>query len=240
MSEDEIVKHTKKFYKIWFSKEHSLWHKLSEFLVEIIIIVFAVSVSIWFHSRSEYAHQQEEVKQFLLGLKADLTNDIREMQNDEASYEMQKKIFSYITSIRLEQRPSKDTVRKYQNWLFNTTRLNPNNGRYEGFKSSGKIGSIEDPELQNDIMDLYQENIPALLASSDAYIENKKKLFDFVIKNEKRLTDSTSNLTEILKTDEGFLICSFLRNPEQVFQRYDGCISLMQKIIGEIKRKYEN
>src|SRR4051812_19152197 len=47
MAELEVVKHTKKVYKIWNSKEHSFWHKAKEFLIEIFIIVFAVSLSIW-------------------------------------------------------------------------------------------------------------------------------------------------------------------------------------------------
>ncbi len=96
MAEQEVIKHTRKIYKTWFSREHSFWHKLSDFLVEIIIIVFAVSISIWFHNRSEHAHEQEEVKAFLLGLKSDLLQDIKEMQNDKEAYQDQANIFSYI------------------------------------------------------------------------------------------------------------------------------------------------
>jgi hypothetical protein len=45
-----------------------------------MIIIFAVTISIWFHNLSEHKHQQEEVKQFLEGLKSDLTRDIKEMK----------------------------------------------------------------------------------------------------------------------------------------------------------------
>ena len=76
MAEDEIAKHSRKIYKTWFNKELTIWHKISEFLIEMTIIVFAVSISIWFHNMSEHKHQQEEVKQFLTGLKADLTQDM--------------------------------------------------------------------------------------------------------------------------------------------------------------------
>ena len=99
MAEDEIAKHSRKIYKTWFNKELTIWHKISEFLIEMTIIVFAVSISIWFHNLSEHAHQQEEVKQFLTGLKADLTQDIKEMENDKESYQKQSEIFSYISAI---------------------------------------------------------------------------------------------------------------------------------------------
>ena len=59
MAEQEVIKHTKKIFKVWSNKEHILRHKLKEFLVEVFIIVFAVTISIWFHNRSEHAHQQE-------------------------------------------------------------------------------------------------------------------------------------------------------------------------------------
>jgi len=42
MAEDEIAKHSRKIYKTWFKKELIIWHKISEFLIEITIIVFAV------------------------------------------------------------------------------------------------------------------------------------------------------------------------------------------------------
>jgi hypothetical protein len=65
MAEQEIIKHTKKVYKIWNSKEHSRWQKIKEFFIEILIIVFAVTISIWLHNWSEHRNQQEDVKVFL-------------------------------------------------------------------------------------------------------------------------------------------------------------------------------
>jgi hypothetical protein len=238
MAEQEVIKHTKKIYKIWNSKEHSLWQKLKEFLLEVFIIVFAVSLSIWFHNRSEHAHQQEDVKQFLLGLKNDLKSDLGEMQDDKESYLKQQSTFRYITSIKLNQDLNNDSLRSYNNWIFNTTALQPNNGRFEGFKSSGKMGEIENRELQNDIMDLYQEDIVSLLAATDSYISSKRNFFDYINKNRKRLTDSTYNTSTILAEDEAQNICATLSSPGQVLDRYDKCIAKMKKIIAEINVEY--
>jgi len=238
MAEQEVIKHTKKVYKIWHSKEHSLWHKIKEFLIEIFIIVFAVSFSIWLHDKSEHNHQQKEVKEFLSGLREDLSSDIKEMQDDKASYLQQGKAFAYITSVKLNQSLSLDSLKKYQNPLSNSTRLNQNNGRFEGFKASGKIGLIEDKVMQNDIMDLYQEDIPQLLTSIDAYIRRKNQLVDFGVVNRKRLTDSTTNISTILLTDEAQNLSGFLANPSEIITRYDVCINKMKTIVGEIEDKY--
>jgi hypothetical protein len=238
MAEEEVAKHTKKIYKIWNNKEHGLWHKTKDFLIEIFIIVFSISISIWLHDKSEHSHQQKEVKEFLLGLREDLLADIHEMNDDKISYLNQDKTFNYIASIKLNQTLSADTLNKYQNFLYNITRLQQNNGRFEGFKASGKIGFIEDEKLQNDIMDLYQENIPQLLLSSDAYIRKKNEWFDFLIKNARKVTDSTTNLTTILLTDEAQNLCGFLANTSEIITRYDVCINKMKTIVTEIEDKY--
>jgi hypothetical protein len=238
MAEQEVIKHTRKIYKTWFSKEHSFWHKLSDFLVEIIIIVFAVSISIWFHNRSEHAHEQEEVKSFMMGLKSDLRQDIQEMQNDMQSYREQGRIYDYISSRKLKETLNKDTLKKNKVSIYNTTELAPNDGRFEGFKSSGKIGNIENKELQNDIMDLYQEAIPALLISCRGYINIKTNLFYYLFKNQKRLTDSTDNFNEVLENDQVYAYSTILRDPSEVLSRYQACLTLMQKIIVEIDKEY--
>ena len=239
MAEQEVAKHTKKIYKVWNSKEHSFWHKLKEFLLEIFIIVFAITVSLWFHNRSEHQHEQENVKDFLTGLKEDLKKDIGEMGEDKKSYESQRAVYRYIANTKPGDSLSKDTLNFYYTWILNTTGLNPNSGRFEGFKSSGKIGTIENKELQNDIMDLYQENIPALLASTNNYVSNKSRLFDYLQKNVKRLTDSTTNFAFVLNTDEAHNICQVLSFTGEINSRYDETIAKMKKIIAAIDAGYE-
>jgi hypothetical protein len=239
MAEDEIAKHTKKIYKIWSANELNFWHKLNEVLVEIVIIVFAVTVSIWFHNRSEHHHQQQDVKIFLLGLQKDLTADIAEMQEDRHSYDMQRNAFLYIKNAKLGATLNNDSIVYYSNWIYNTTALNPNNGRFEGFKSSGKLGFIENHSLQNDILDLYQENIPSLLSSTSNYINKKEILFQYLQKTLHRTTDSTNNLSEVLRTEEAHNISQVLSFTDEITGRYDATINKMKKIINEIEEEYK-
>jgi hypothetical protein len=236
--EDEVIKHTRKLYRTWFSKGHSIWHKISEFLIEIFIIVFAVTISIWFHNWSEHNHEQAEVKAFLLGLKSDLEDDMREIQNDKESYMQQGQIFGYIYSLKIKEPLNRDSLRKNQRSMYVTTTLSPNDGRFEGFKSAGKIGTIENKDLQNDIMDLYQESIPSLLASSKGYNTWKMNFITYVIQNQRRTSDSTTNILEILKRDDVYNFSTVLSHPTEVLARYDLCIQLMQKIVSEIDREY--
>jgi hypothetical protein len=87
MAEQEVAKHVKKVYKIWHRSDLGFWHKAKEFLIEVVIIVFAVTLSIWLHDRSEHKHKQEEVREFLSGLKSDLQSDLKEMSEDKAAFQ---------------------------------------------------------------------------------------------------------------------------------------------------------
>jgi len=239
MAEQEVIKHTKKVFGLW-KTNNPTWHKIGDFILEIFIIVFAITVSIYFHDRSELKHQRHETKEFLLGLKQDLKTDIEEMNQDKNSFLQSQKAFNYITSRKLNESLNPDTIRNYYTWIFNTTGLVPNSGRFEGFKSSGKIGTIENKELQNNIMDLYQENIPNLINSTNFYTSKKQSLFEYVALNRKRLTDSTTNLATLLSSDPAYNFCVPLTFVQEILDRYDTCIHKMNVIIRDINKQYEN
>lgn len=237
MAEQEVIKHTKKIFGIW-KTENSFLHKLADFFLEILIIVFAVTISIYFHDRSELKHQRKDTKEFLLGLKQDLQTDITEMNADKDAYEHAQIIFRYIANRKLNETLNADTIKKYGGWLFSTTGLVPNNGRFEGFKSSGKIGTIENRELQNNIMDLYQEDLPSLLTSTNIYNANKNRFFEFLSANVKKITDSTTNLDKVLSSDEAYIRVNSLNFVGEIIRRYDSCISKSRTIIKEIDKDY--
>lgn len=239
MAEQEVIKHTKKVFGLW-KTDKGIWHKLGEFVLEIFIIVFAITLSIYFHDWSELRHQHHETKEFLLGLRQDLKTDIREMNEDRKSFEQSGKAFAYITGRKINEPLNPDSINKYKRYIFNTTGLIPNNGRFEGFKSSGRIGTIENKELQNNIMDLYQEDIPVLISSTSFYTSKKIKLFDYIASNKKRITDSTDNEVTVLASDQSFNICFNLTYVREIIERYDNCINKMKDIIQEINKEYGN
>jgi hypothetical protein len=239
MADQEVIKHTKKIYNIWSSKEHGFWHKAKEFVLEVLIIVFAVSLSIWLHGRSEHSHQQAEVKEFLLGLKSDLQNDIEEMRQDRKMFEKSSAAFNYLCSVGYGQEINSDSLRKYDPYLFNETGLLSNNGRFEGFKSSGKIGTIENQELQNTITDLYQEDVPFLVLNTGYYNSIKSKLKDYSYQHVKRTGAGSNNLKEVLQSEVAYNLAQDMTNVRSIVSQYDKCIGKIDKIVKIIDRDYK-
>lgn len=152
---DEIIKHAEKIVETSQGK-NSLWEKMKDISIEILIIVFAVTISIWFHGLSEKHHQRQEAKEFLIDLKTDLNQDVTLMD----TYTGRLKDFN----VRLE----KFNQFKTNQAGFNKLKISPlspfinretSSGDYDGFKSSGKIGYIDNKKLKSAILKYYQQNM---------------------------------------------------------------------------------
>jgi hypothetical protein len=237
--ENEIKDHVVKAYKASRDPNLPFWHKVKEISVEVIIIVFAVTLSIWFHDISDHKHEQKDVKSFLLGLKTDLSSDVGQLEGDRVAYLQAGQTFTYLITPAPGFKLSMDSVKKHQTYLFNTTLFVPNNGRYEGFKSSGKLGSIEDNKLQNDIAMLYQNIIPAIQASTNSYNQRKQYLFEYLNKSLKRNPGGGTNILVVLSSDEAVNICNTLAFTNEINDSYNSAIRKSKEIIKEINADYD-
>ena len=160
--EEEVTKHTKKIYDVMRGSQ-GFWHKVKEVSVEIFIIVFAVTLSIWLHGWSDHHHEQKEAREFLKGLRGDLTSDIRLMEENRDS--AARVVANFRSLLAFDDNHVRDTtgagaISHRLDFMMNTTHANI--GRYEGFKSSGKMGTIEDDSLKQAILIYYQQTIPNL------------------------------------------------------------------------------
>ncbi len=223
MAEVEVAKSLKKAVDIAKSKEHSFTHKLKEIVGEILVIVFAVSLSIYLHTWSEHREEQHQAHEFIKGLSKDLSKDIVDMKMDIEAYQQQKKLFSYISKLPKGASANMDSINNYQSYLFSYTGLGRNNGRYEGFKSSGKIQFIENEELQNNILDLYEENIPLLKTATEYYKNQKMKFSDYIIEN--TIDYPKGNLLKVIAQPQ-------IQNRSRIYlSSVDNIISLYQSTI---------
>src|ERR1700743_534302 len=158
--QEEVAKHTEKIYKTIKDKEHGWGEKFREIAIEIGIIVFAVTLSIWLHGWSDHQDEQKVTTEFLRGLKTDLTKDILEIHENKATLIQVDSNFHFLSDINKDHRidtASDHLITHYLDFSFTLTHANV--GRYEGFKSSGKIGTIENDSLKQDILEYYQQTI---------------------------------------------------------------------------------
>lgn len=240
MAEQEVVKHTKAVYKAWNNPQTSWKHKAKEILVEILIIVFAVSLSIWLHGWSEKNHDRHEAEAFLAGLKTDLKKDVDEMHNDMATYTDVYNGAHYFTKVSYGDTLNTDSLEYYKFLFFNTTMLSPNVSRFEGLKASGRLDIIKNKILLADILDFYQENLPFLNMLNQGFNSYKTgKLAEYLDENLVFDKAGNANWLKVLRMPA---IQNALRRTDatgQIIEQYKASIAAANNIIVEIDKELQ-
>jgi len=236
MADQEVIKHTKKVFKIW-NNSHSLWEKAKEFFLEIFIIVFAISVSVGLHDWSEHRKEQAEVREFLTGLKTDLAEDIEEVRDIIRANKAYDTAYRYLSRLRHDIKPDKDSLHRFIQVLGNNIYLRPNKSRFQGFLSSGKILNIKPDSLANEILFLYQEAIPQIQSSEGGFLSTQNKLDEYLIDH---LDETESDLSKwaVLATPKGNYLCRHLIPHPQLYERYEQFIQRGEAVIKQIESQY--
>ncbi|MEP6713515.1 MAG: DUF6090 family protein [Ferruginibacter sp.] len=228
--QDEVTKHTKKIFTSISNSKNSFAEKVKEVTIEILIIVFAVTLSIWLHSWSEHRHEQKEANKFLVELREDLTRDIGLLKENKQTSAKLDANFKYLLS--LKQNQANDSVLGPYTDIISFS-INFNNGRYEGFKSSGKIGTIENAELKNNILTYYQQTIPNLI--SEAGFMNNEQM---KILNAGQNDLGNLSLNEFLISKKMHSMLYFLEyNFKAAIANYERTIKQADEIIEQINKE---
>lgn len=183
MAEQEIIKHATKAYKVFKSPDKSMKSKITDILTEIVIIVFAVSISIWLSNWSEKRHDRKEEKEFLAGFKMDLQSEVENMTSSRDFYSKTLHGIGYFLSLGKGIALSKDSINKYSFIFFSSTDLDPHVSRYEGLKSSGKFKIIENKELLNNIIDVQETIIQRIQSLNEKYYQHTQMLENLINQN---------------------------------------------------------
>jgi hypothetical protein len=240
MAENEIIKHTKKSYAIIKSKDNDWKHKLREIFVEVLIIIFAVSVSIWLHNWSEHQHDVQEEKEFFIGFKKDLEIDIKNMTSSKTFYENTLKGINYFLRNGNHTSLNQDSISIYSGVFFNSTHLDPHIGRYEALKSSGKFKIIENKELLNNIITLHESNIRRIQELNELYSQHNQKL-EVLVSQNTRLDElgRITNATEIMNRSDFRIILNISKGiiTNNVIPATESGINKCNEIIDQIDKE---
>jgi Fe2+ transport system protein B len=154
----------------------STWGKMQKMLREVLVIIFGVTVSIWFANWNDKRKEQEEVKTFLTDIKQDLTEDTVAIRGKIEKLKPYIRDYRFARNLTVAQLDSikKNKGNVYLN--FDIIPLQFNEGNYQGFKSSGKIGFIENKELKKQILAYHEQIIPGLKEIEKEHLMYQKTL----------------------------------------------------------------
>lgn len=220
MAEQEVIKHAQNAISVLKDGRLPVWQKIKESLYEIAIIVFAVSISIWFHNLSEERHTRAEVKEFLTGLKIDLAKDSSDVAGGLDAFKDYKWQYQRIANGNPDVPPGKDTLNQLLMAVNSTFTLHPHQARYNGFLASGKITNISDYGLQSDILNYYQYTIPTYLTSESGWISVAGQYWMYRASAGQNFDDD-KEMWKVMASSRGRYYARVLTGIDQLEQRLD-------------------
>lgn len=236
--EHEIMGHTKKAIKAMRNKEHGLGEKFKEVLIEVAIIIFAVSFAAFIERTREHYKEQAEAKEFLMGLTSDIKYE--EQQVKDSKTQMLKIVASYAKLLHFTSQTIDSIGKSYARESFTIPKFNtrPLNGRYEGFKSSGKIQTIENDSLRNNILKLYQESIPFIDFAENAFNGNQARIEEILFSGEGDKASGDNPLRVIISPRGKMALTFAISYSNGVIAGYDRMLLQAEKVQNEIKKEY--
>jgi len=231
--------HTKKALKIVRNKEKGFGEKFKEVLIEVAIIIFAVSFAAFIERTREHYKERGEAKEFLIGLNSDIKNEL--FQVNKAKSQLNEMIKSY-TRLQGYKMKDVDSLEKHgikESFFIPKLNNRPLNGRYEGFKSSGRIQTIENDSLRNEILKLYQEDIPFIDFAENAFNTNQSRLEELMLSASEAPNFTDADIMRKLVSPHGKTVIMFsLSYANGVLTGYEEMIKQSKKIQEEIKKEY--
>lgn len=226
--QDEILKHTKKAVAVMSNSEISFGHKVKEVLLEIGIIVFAVSLSIWLHGWSEHRHQQAEVMEFLTDIKNDLKQDVERLKEAKKKLVKNIKDYQFIYSLTEAKVDSLEKAGEVGISFHSDISLTQfSTADYEGFKSSGKIGQIENKIIKKQVLNYYQD----LTTGINGFEKIRAEYFLKIM----------NSIEEDLEKDDKFLFKdSFKRSVKRHIGTSEDLVKFYDTAIGEANSMLKN
>lgn len=236
MAEQEIAQHSKNIIELVTTKQHTLAHRLREIAIEIVTIVFAVSMSIWLHGLSEHHHQQQEVRHFLIGLRSDLKSDIATLNEMKGAHHEFDANYVYLAGLQPGAAPDGEKFDKAYmladaNWFFN-----PRKNRFDGFTMSGKFSNIEDEALLDAILNLYQTVLPQVRTSEHGWQSNQEQLRAY--RDAALSTDDAEDHYRIYTAPKGKRLLRQMVTFPQLYDRYQQYVDHATQIVAMIDAAY--
>jgi hypothetical protein len=241
MAFQEIADHTKKVIDIAIDKSHhpthDRWHKLKEIALEIAIIVFAVSLSIWLHGIGEHKHEQQQVRSFLLGLKRDLRADINQLYIVMNEDQQRQQHLQYLLDLPALAKTDEASFDQAYAAITKKHAFTPLMSRYDGFKSSGKLTNIENNVLLERITNLYQSHLSILRSTEQSWMQQQMSLQTY-LENDFSGDDDFTHHYQLISARKGKRLATRLLDREKLIESYRSYIDLGTAIIKDIDATY--
>ena len=160
--EEKIMAHAKKAVQSLTNKNKKWKEKVKDFLFEILIIIVAVNITLWFHNWNDKKQEREQVKDFLINIRENLQQDtvaLKRANNFLApSIAYSDRVLKQLNENKIDA----GYIDSNSNQLTNSLYITLDYGVFESFKSAGSLKLIENHKLLTGLTSLYTQYLPVI------------------------------------------------------------------------------
>ena len=188
-------------------------------LVNFVAIIIGVYIAYWLTERSEARQLRAQEQQYLKSFVSDLERDIETLAFQTDTIRYRRRILQHFAN-ELTNKINPDSLTQKVMVLYLFAPFIPHDNTFESLKASGNLGLIQDFDLRQDIVALYNQYYSAI------------RLFDQI-----DLQQRNSMITPYLLKTIGFSFTgdaqhgSYLQDPFFVNMVYTSYYSSSQKIL---------
>ncbi len=238
MAEQDVINRIKNILKHSRNNKNSFWKKVREIILEILIIVFAVSISIWFQNLNIKKVNKRTEKEFFKDLIVDLKKDVVEWKKEKDFYINQIAILDYQICLG-EQKNNCNAVKKeFDSYSLIIPKYTPvHNSYFDAAKSSGIFSIISNKELLIEIVNYYQEAIPFIKSQKAVFNEENNRLLIAFKENATFLPDGTYDFKIMMKKPAILFQVKMMKNSIYIVEHYNDIIAKTEKLIAKIENE---
>jgi hypothetical protein len=195
MSEEKVIQHTENILHTVGNKKLTWRAKVKEVVLEICIISFAVSLTLFLHNWNDGLHERRLAREFLAGIRQDLKIDSARLAYQIGFF---KPIVHYYGELRreiLENKIDAAYADTNSSNLAVDAHFHFDNGRFESFKSSGYLRLIENQKLSTDLTNLFTVYLPTEVDRDREFFSKRLDDFEkYFIGMRPEIIDSSGNI----------------------------------------------
>jgi len=241
--EEKLLEHAKNAVHALTDKKQKWTKKVGSFLLEILVIVIAVNVTIWFHNWNDKRHERELEKEFLIGVRENLNTDTAIIKSITNFYKDEPLVYydSVIAQI-ISNKIDTQYVDSYSYQLTINTMPIYDYSIFQSFSSAGNLRLVENKKLLNNIMYLYSSDLPFNERFNNEITEKRKDGFEKYIGSKIGLNFDQNNVTAKLSTiihqpDVKYLIQSGSIALKSVNNQNDNLVVIIDTLIHDIDKE---
>ena len=151
--------------------------------IEFLAVLLGISASLWIENSRSERELQFQLNQSLKALKLSIIEDKKAMKRFINNHDLLISHFNFIQNEDSIKESSNERLKRAFEQTTIPRSINLDYTIFSSMESSGLIYKIQNDELRNKILKLYQSHYSSLIEIFDYDLENVKKMDNVIIKD---------------------------------------------------------